>query len=376
MSPPPSLFRRRVDALLEDPLFNFATISATLASVVTLAAPVLLDLSLQDLDRIAMLDRALLGLIALHLLLSIVGARGGRYRRGLPFLIDLIVAAPLFAWLAAIGAERLGMISPAQVEEFGRTPGLLLINGVRVLRLLNQVQYFYLQREMGLAGDRLVRSPLKIRVLNGVSATLFFLILILGLLFAQVTRSASESQRTLRIQQIQMQAATYGALQARLLFEESTLSVRTVAGGQIQTIHNDRWPPVLIQERLRYGRDFVQLDGQADGLRSGESVQILLVDLRRQEEALELLILALGSLVVAAVLISLNNYLDRLIIEPAERALRVTELRLRGEEIEQSGIEQEPFTEVTRLINAVDQLYQRMRAPARKLLTDERRLRR
>ncbi|MBX7058522.1 MAG: ion transporter [Leptospirales bacterium] len=361
--------RTALEQLLDDPLFNFGAIAVTLASILSLAWPILAKLSLEWQNSMRVIDRALLGLIALHMVLQLVAPRGRRYIRGLPFLADMLVCLPLFAWLAGLALETAGLVNNTQIDALAGIPGMRLLSGVRVLRLLNTIPYFYLQRQMGLAGDRVLRSELKQRIMNGVSATLVFLVLIIGVLFAQATRAATRTQQTLRIQQIQLQAANYGALQARLLFQNSVLSVRSAAGGAINVVHNDNWPPDRIGEELLYGRDYIQLDGQANGLRPGESVQIFLADLRRREDAQELFVVAMGFIAAAAVLLLLNRYLDRLILAPAERAVRVSQLRLKGEEIERSGISQEPFTELTLLINSYDLLYQKMRAPARKLLT-------
>ena len=117
----------------------------------------------------------------------------------------------------------------------------------------------------------------------------------------------------------------------------------------------------------RIGRDWEQIDE----IQPGESVQISYRDLSRRQAYIELIILGIGILVILALLVSLNVYLERLVLGPVETALRVQELRLNGEELQYSEIAQEPYSEITRLINLSDLLYQRMRAPARTLLADD-----
>ena len=144
------------------------------------------------------------------------------------------------------------------------------------------------------------------------------------------------------------------------------MGVTVTVNGEKQIIENERFDPDYVREHFRYETDYIQLDG----VNPGESVQISFRDLNRRREVVELATLGTGICVVFALLISLNYYLNHLILTPVERAMRVTELRLNGEEIEASDIRQVPFTEVTLLINAVDLLYQKMRAPARKQITD------
>ncbi|MEQ9364631.1 MAG: hypothetical protein RIF32_10325, partial [Leptospirales bacterium] len=131
-------------------------------------------------------------------------------------------------------------------------------------------------------------------------------------------------------------------------------------------IENERFPPERVRDYFRYGDDYIQLDG----VNPGESVQVSFRDLNRRREIVEFATLATGMLVIFALLISLNYYLTHLVLTPVERAMRVIELRLNGEELESSDIRQTPFTEITLLINGMDLLYQKMRAPARKQITD------
>lgn len=363
--------RHRIDRMLLDPIFNLASVAVTIAGIVALAAPALFDLSLAERAFLLQLDLVVLSLILLETCLRLIGGQRIRYLKSASFLADVIVLLPLFANGALAAALELDLIGPDQVGAWQTFPGVYLIKGVRALRLLHSVQYFYSQKQLGLAGERMVHSELKARIFAGVATILFFFILAIGLAVAGVTRDLRETQKKNRVQQITLQAASYGALQSMLLFNDTVISVKTFVNGEIQEARNERYPTERIAAYFAYGRDYVQIDGQQGGIRPGESIQVSFKDLNRSGEAVELLILAAGVVVVAALLFSLNFYLNRLVIDPVERATRVLELRLRGEEIERSDVLQTPFTEVTRLINTLDHLYQRLRAPARRQLTPD-----
>lgn len=354
-----------LDPLLRNPLYNFASILVTICSIIILIVPLIADLSIRDRIILHAIDRAILLIFLTEMILRLAGMRRRRYFPGLTFWIDLIVVLPLFYELGVHLLIDSGVVPAADRTTYLAVPGLYLIQGVRTLRLLHSVQYFYLQKQMGLTAER-VMSSTKTRIFSGVSSILFFIILGLGVGVSIVVYNFTEVQKQNRLQQVRVQATSYGVLQAKLLFEEFVMGVTVTVNGEKQIIENERFDPDYVREHFRYETDYIQLDG----VNPGESVQISFRDLNRRREVVELATLGTGICVVFALLISLNYYLNHLILTPVERAMRVTELRLNGEEIEASDIRQVPFTEVTLLINAVDLLYQKMRAPARKQITD------
>jgi len=362
-------FGASIDGLLGNPIYNFASLALTLASILTLCAPVLLELSAELREFLLGLDLAILSLFAVESALRIAARSRRRYIYSFQFLVDAIVIAPLLyrAILAILDSQ--GVLSHGTTLALVEFPGLLLIKGVRILRLLGAVQFFYLQKQMGLAGERVVASAIKSRIFSGAATMLFFMILAAGVAIAYVTHSLAETQKKNLRQQIELTASQYGVLQARLLFEESIISVQTMQDGERRTLRNDNFPSQEdIKDNYKYGEDYVQLDsfGPGASLQPGESVQISYRAINRRADYVELAILVVGVFVVATLLFSLNYYLEKLILGPLGRARTVVELRIKGEELEWSDIPQMPATEITNYINAVDFLYQRMRAPARR----------
>lgn len=358
---------RTLEPLLRNPLYNFAAILVTIASILILIVPLIVDLSLSERAALRIVDRAILLLFLAEMLLRLLGMRRRRYFPGLTFWIDLIVVLPLFHELGVHLLVDAGVISTTERAAYLDFPGLYLIQGVRTLRLLHSIQYFYLQKQMGLTADR-VMSSAKQRIFSGVSSILFFIILALGVGVSIVVFNLTEIQKQNRLQQVRVQSTSYGVLQAKLLFEEYVMAITVTVDGQKQIIENERFPATRVREYFRYGTDYIQLDG----VNPGESVQVSFRDLNRRREIVEFATLATGMLVVFALLLSLNYYLTHLVLNPVERAMRVIELRLNGEELETSDIRQSPFTEITLLINGMDLLYQKLRAPARKQITDQR----
>lgn len=354
-----------LDPLLRNPLYNFAAILVTIASILILVVPLILDLSLSERAALRVVDRAILLIFLAEMILRLLGMRRRRYFPGLTFWIDFIVVLPLFHELGVHLLVDAGLIPIQDRNAYLDFPGLYLIQGVRTLRLLHSIQYFYLQKQMGLTAER-VMSSTKTRIFSGVSSILFFIILALGVGVSIVVFNLTEIQKQNRLQQVRVQATSYGVLQAKLLFEEFVMAITVNVDGEKQSIENERFDSEYVRQYFRYEVDYIQLDG----VNPGESVQISFRDLNRRREIVEFATLATGMSVIFALLISLNYYLNYLVLAPVERAMRVIELRLNGEELESSDIRQNPFTEITLLINGMDLLYQKMRAPARKQITD------
>lgn len=360
-----------LDPLLRNPMYNFASILVTIASIVVLILPLIAEFSLAEREFLRWVDRVILLVFLGEMLLRLVGTRRRRYFPGLTFWIDLIVVLPLLHEAGVYLLADSGWISAADRAAYLDFPGLILIQGIRSLRLLHSVQYFYLQRQMGLTAER-VMSSTKTRIFSGVSSILFLIILGLGVVVSVVMFNLTESQKQNRLQRVRVQATSYGVLQARLLFQDFVMAITVTVDGEKQTIANERFNPEHVRQYFRYGQDYLQLDG----VNPGESVRISFRDLNRRREIVELITLATGILVICALLLSLNFYINQLVLQPVERAMRVMELRLNGEEIVNSDIRQTPFTEVVLLINGVDLLYQKLRAPARKQITDRQHPRR
>ncbi|MCB1325149.1 MAG: ion transporter [Spirochaetales bacterium] len=352
--------------LLSNPLLHLTSIALTLASLAVLVTPGLVDLGRDQEQWLAGLDLWILALFGLEALLRLIARDRRRYLRRPAFLIDLIVIAPLVLELAASYAEEHGWAGHETAAMLRDFPGLFLIKGMRGLRLIHSVQFFYNQKQLGVYGEGHI-SPIKTRLFTGLSFILFLIILAAGIGAARVQANLLETQRINRRQQIVTQSTLYGVLQAKLLFQSFIIGVYVTRDGQKLYLPGENFNPEDVRAYYRIGRDWEQIDE----IQPGESVQISYRDLSRRQAYIELIILGIGILVILALLVSLNVYLERLVLGPVETALRVQELRLNGEELQYSEIAQEPYSEITRLINLSDLLYQRMRAPARTLLADD-----
>ncbi len=142
------------------------------------------------------------------------------------------------------------------------------------------------------------------------------------------------------------------------IFRDFIIRIENRSIGENYQIYNV--DPGYVRSHYSYGRDFVQIDGNSPGT----SVQIQFVDLNTQQKWLEFGIIFLGGLTIAGVLLSLNHYLDTLVLSPVERARRVMNIRIRGEELPQTMPDNAEETEMSDLIQDIDRFYRLLTAPA------------
>ena len=217
--------------LLSNPLLHLTSIALTLASLAVLVTPGLVDLGRDQEQWLAGLDLWILALFGLEALLRLIARDRRRYLRRPAFLIDLIVIAPLVLELAASYAEEHGWAGHETAAMLRDFPGLFLIKGMRGLRLIHSVQFFYNQKQLGVYGEGHI-SPIKTRLFTGLSFILFLIILAAGIGAARVQANLLETQRINRRQQIVTQSTLYGVLQAKLLFQSFIIGVYVTRDGQ------------------------------------------------------------------------------------------------------------------------------------------------
>jgi hypothetical protein len=354
-----------VTNLIERPLFNFGSFLIVLASILSLALPAIQNLDLERQELLSRADQVLLELILLESLLRLVSSRRSFYIRSFAFSIDLLSILPL----SFIAARALSVHFPflQALSSPLEWPGILLVRGIRSLRLLPVLFYFHRSR-MIVSSRQGSISPIKERIFSGIAGLTFGIILISGISIAFYNHKNIQEKRELRRQQILLQAQSYGILQARLVFEKNILGSWITQNGQHKWIAGTEKTPERIRRFYKTGRDYIQIDE----VLPGQSFSISFLDLVQSQRRLELTALFVGILIIFALIGILNFYLERLILEPVEKARRAIHLRLYEEEIETTDIAREPYTEIVRLINDIDRLYQRMRAPAKKLLSEPR----
>jgi len=359
ISDTPNFFSR----LLANPVFNLISTSVTMAGLVAVFLPAFADFTLQGSRTLRSLDRWIMFAFVLEMGIRFL-ARGWRGWGRLSFFTDLFAIAPLM-WEAVLQlCEIASIITPEKSALLLIFPGMYLVKGARVLRLVRSVQFFHLQRQFGLTGGRMA-SPVKSRFFLGISFFLFLFSMAGGIAMSIMHARITDVQKSVRREMIESQARSYGLLKTYNIFSPLILRVQQTSINENYDVYDIKLNPEYIKSHYRYEEDYIQLDG----IVPGGSVQISFRDLNRRQIQLELALLLLQILTIAVLLTSLNYYLDRMVVDPVERATRVLYLRIRGEELESSSIQQEPPTEITALINMTDELYRKMRAP-RRLLPD------
>ncbi len=337
-----------------NPVFNFFSALATLVSISLVILPTLIDPSLAERHWLDGLDRIVLGLILLEILMRLAGDRK-KYLFSLFFWIDLAVVGPLLLIAAREGLTGVGLLPEAEgnILEFS---GSDILDGVRILRMIYFVQFFYLQRQMGLSLGPM-RSSLKGRIFLGVATIQFFFIIASGIAVSTVHANLIQIQKKNRFEQIAQYASDYGIQRAYGAFRNDILHARQVgASGNFEITGPDF---ERVKTHYVAGADFEYVVGVIPG----GTLQISYRDLNRRQKLLELAVLLASGSVLLTLLFSLNYFLNQLILAPVDRAMRVCELRMHGEELETSQIDQTPYTEITALVNRMDATYQKMRAP-------------
>lgn len=335
-----------------NPVFNFFSAVATLLSILLVIAPTLLDLSLGERMLVERIDFIVLGVFLAEMLLRLIGDRQ-KYLFSLSFWIDLAVIAPLLLLFAQKLLQTAGIETAPRPFDL---PGADLLKGIRIMRMIYFAQFFYLQRQLGLSLGPM-RSSIKGRIFVGVASIQFFFIIAAGIGVSLVHADLVAVQKKNRFEQIAQYASDFGIQRAYGAFKAYILYARQIgAGGNFEITGPDY---ERIKTHYVAGSDFEYVEGVIPG----GTLQISYRDLNRRQQLLELTVLLVSAFVLITLLFSLNFFLNRLVLEPVDRAMRVCELRMHGEELESTQVSQAPYTEITALVNRIDATYQKMRAP-------------
>lgn len=336
--------------LLQSAVFHLVSLLLTCISIAVLVLPATVDISIRNLQLLQVFEQILLTLFFIEFILRIL-VRRMSYLRTPACWVDLLVVSPLLLGIILFGFEKGQSITPETVRLILIFPGINLVRGFRVLRLVEIIRFFYQNKQLSEFSGVPLHSPIIIKLFTGISTLLFASIIVGGCVIANIDQNLVDSQKRIRIEQVANHAETYGLQSTFSVFDP--IVIRVEKSDLKESYELGRLPAEYVKRFYRYGHDFIQLDGVVPG----GSMQISFVDLNRRQDQLELGILLSGMVILLILFLGLRLYLNRLLLNPVDRARRTIHLRLRGEEISSSGVLQEPHTEVTALINEIDQLY-------------------
>ncbi len=341
-----------VKSLIDDPSYNFAALLAALASIYLLAVTSLTDNAAGSLQWNLFLERILLIYFAGEMILR-AAARPSYFKR-IHFWIDLITLSPLL-YETVHGFFTFSGFIDEPLSDFWiiQTPGIILLRGFRILRLLYFFRFFYSKSVSGFTKYS-YSSPLKLRFFTGISSLQFMVIFMLGFMIAQYHNETVQNEKERRMQQITSHIIAYGPASANASFQNRILRLKKETLEENYEINN--LDPEYVKEFYRYGYDFIQLDNVSPGV----SVQITFADLNRRQRLLELTILLFSVLSSLGLIMSLNYFLEKSVLEPINRASRILSTRKLGEPIEETFEPGPVENEVTALILDFDDLYKRM----------------
>ena len=326
------------------PVFNLLSLGIILLGTAPLFAAPLFDLSLSTHSVLALLDRFIL---LFFLIESIMRASRfpsiREYLTGSLFWIDIFSLLPPAALL---------ILSPDDP-----LPGDLILRGGRLLRLVPLYQFFSQERSMGL---RPSGSRMEFRLLNSSALLLYLFLLFGGVAMSAIHERLSNEERSSRLLRIKRYMDTQGLQGIQELFPDRILKIEKRTPGESYELYlTDQ---TYIQTHMQHHRDFVYVEGASPE----EAVLISFFDLNRRQVQFEASLLATGLLMIGALAVLFHAFFRDRILSPVERARRVMELRILGEEIETSDIPPGVDNEITELIDRMDQFYQAMREPAEK----------
>lgn len=336
----PLLFLKK---LPQSPVFNLAAIALTLATAAPIFSGAIVDVSLSTRATLDWIERLAIVYFAIESLLRALRFRSpGDYLRSSTAWIDLLSIAP-----AAIL-----LFYASQNQDI---PGAIILRGGRMLRLIPLYQFFRQERSLGL---RPAGSRLEFR-LAGASALLLYVFLLSGGMAMSIIHDRlSQEERDSRVLRVRRSLDLQGLRGIELLAPGNILKIEKRSPGEsFEHYYQSR---DYIQSHLRPDRDFVYVEGS----NPEEGVLLNLRDLRSRQEQFEVSLLATGLLMISALTVLFHIYFRQRILDPVERARRVLDLRIQGEEIEHTDTPGGVDNEITELIEHIDEFYRTVRAPA------------
>jgi hypothetical protein len=330
-----------VKKLPSSPIFNLLSLSIILIGALSIFAGAFFDLSLSMQSFLATLDRFILAFFLIESALRMARTPSVKdYLTDSLFWIDLFSLLPPAVIL---------LIQPEQP-----VPGDLILRGGRLLRLIPIYQFFSQERSMGL---RAAGSRLEYGLLSSAALLMYLFLLSGGVAMSVIHHRLSDEERFSRLLRIKRYMDTQGLQGIQDLFRDRILKVEKRTPGESYEVYLiDR---TYIQTHMRSEKDFLYVEGPTPE----EAVLVSFFDLNRRQLQFEASLLATGLLMIGALAILLHRYFRDHILLPVERASRVMELRILGEEIESCEIPGRLDNEITRLIEKMDRFYLAMREP-------------
>lgn len=326
------------------PVFNLISLGIILIGAVPLFASSLFDLSLSTQSLLGILDRFILLFFFMESALRVAGFSSMKeYLSSSLFWIDIFSLLPPAVLL---------IINPEDP-----LPGDIILRGGRLLRLIPLYQFFSRELSMGL---RPSGSRMEFRLLSSSALFLYLFLVFGGVTMSAIHDRLSKEERSSRLLRIKRYMDTQGLQGIQELFPDRILKIEKRTPGESYELYlTDR---TFIQSHMQHQRDFVYVEGASPE----EAVLISFYDLNRRQIRFEASLLATGLLMIGALAVLFHRYFRDHILSPVERACRVMELRVLGEEIEACEIPEGVDNEITELIDRMDQFYLAMREPAEK----------
>lgn len=343
------------EVVLATPLYNLFSLFVAFIGCIIPLLPSILDLKLSTVQSLSTLDQWILSFFLIEMGIRTVSWRKG-YIFSIHFFIDLASILPLIIHWILFSALEMGLVEMELIRLVLDFPGINMIREIRVLRLFYFFRFFYKQSQVGIYGEP-INSPVKIKFFSGISALLFLLIIFIGNGISMLHYSLILSRMHSRVERIRDHFNAYGATAVNEAFQDIVIKIEKEGTGENFLISN--MDNEYVKSHMSYGRDYIQLDGTP----ADTTIWISFHDLTKQHRLLELGIIAIGAMAVLIVVLSLNLYLDRLILDPLDRVRRVIEIRLKGEEVGDT-LEHPDHqrTEITDLIFQVDIMYKKLTA--------------
>ena len=165
----------------------------------------------------------------------------------------------------------------------------------------------------------------------------------------------SNEERSSRLLRVHRFLDTQGLQGVQDLFPDRILKVEKRTPGESYDLYFA--DQSFIQNHMRIEKDFVYVEGRSPD----EGVLLSFFDLNRRQVQFEAGMLATGLLMIAAIAVVFHTYFRDKILRPVERAKRVMDLRIKGEEIESTDIGENTSNEITDLIHSIDHFYRIIR---------------
>jgi len=240
-------------------------------------------------------------------------------------------------------------------DQFYETTGAIFLKGSIFLRLIPLIQIlleektFYLKDQYPIFFNRMISTI-------SISSILF--IFSGGILTSFLYNEYLKKEKENRINQIQNLIKTYELIEIPTKIPNWIIKIEQNQQGKLYEIYYIN--KNLLQDSLIPNIHFVYLQGK----NPSEGLLISFLDLYKNKNYLELIYLITSYLMLGCLYFILRYYYKKYVFYPIEKINTVLELRLMGEDIQQTDLfytkEKIPFDEIQILIQKIDELYHKL----------------